>query len=763
MDSRETLPPPAGYAFGPFVVDTTRQTVWRDGTHVPLNGKSLEVLLLLLACRERVVTKDEMLRQIWPDTFVQENNLARHISTVRKALGQRPDEHDYILTVQGRGYRFVAPVETLDELPTELTSGAADQTAPPPASPIVVPPAPGANRLVSRAALAVGVGTLAVVAASVLFAFRSDLARTLAPSPRVLHQMTYGPSTQITPAWAPDGQAFAYASDVQGTFDLFVQHADGSEAVRLTSSPGQEWQPAWSPDGKWIAFRSEADGGGLFVMPSAGGSARRISTFGFAPRWSSDSTRLLFVNSQVDRPRPRAFIVGLDGQAPRPCRADLAQRLYSPTFGWHPDGHRISVAGTTRDGQWTFLTASVDGDDAVASAIPASVRTMTQSLSLRLGQFVWAASGRQILFEGRSHEAANIWRVDVDPATLAWRGELERLTTGPGADRSLSLSTDGHRLAFETVTERTRIWSLPISPLTGKVEGTGRPVTPGAAGEFDVAVSQDEQRLVYRTTMDGRQELWQVSLADGHSRRLLSDPAGVRSAPRWSPDGASLTYLISARPSGANGPARPPALAIISTSGGPERILAASITSELIPDDWSADGKSILGACRLQDTGRYGVCLVPTSSTGAPQLLVSDPDRSLRNARFSPNQQWITFTANAGNSSTSTVYVRRTVGGPMVAMTDGNAFEDKAHWSPDGRTLYFVSNRGGFLNISGRRFDSATGQPVGDVFQATAFDGIRRGLATDLSVVDVAVTNTQLFIPITERSGQIWALQDVVP
>jgi hypothetical protein len=97
----------------------------------------------------------------------------------------------------------------------------------------------------------------------------------------------------------------------------------------------------------------------------------------------------------------------------------------------------------------------------------------------------------------------------------------------------------------------------------------------------------------------------------------------------------------------------------------------------------------------------------------------------------------------------------------MTAITDGHAFEDKAHWGPDGRTLYFVSNRGAFLNVWGRRMDPDSGQPVGPLFQVTRFDGLRQAFAPDLRSVDVAVTADRLFVPVTETSSQIWILDHV--
>src|SRR5262245_49301348 len=92
-----------GFAFGSYVVDPVRRLVWEDGKLLPVTGKAFELLVFLLEHRDRVVEKDELLKAIWPDTFVQENNLVRHISTLRKALGQRADQHDCIVTVQSRG------------------------------------------------------------------------------------------------------------------------------------------------------------------------------------------------------------------------------------------------------------------------------------------------------------------------------------------------------------------------------------------------------------------------------------------------------------------------------------------------------------------------------------------------------------------------------------------------------------------------------------------------------------------------------------
>src|SRR5690349_3822945 len=99
------------YSFGPFVVDPVTRRLWRDGQLVPIPAKTFDVLVALLERRDHVVSKDDLLTRVWPDTIVNENNLARQISSLRRALGQRPDQHDFVVTVPGHGYRFVAAVQ----------------------------------------------------------------------------------------------------------------------------------------------------------------------------------------------------------------------------------------------------------------------------------------------------------------------------------------------------------------------------------------------------------------------------------------------------------------------------------------------------------------------------------------------------------------------------------------------------------------------------------------------------------------------------
>lgn len=120
------------YEFGAFRVDAVRRLLLRDGVPVPLKPKAVETLLVLLENRGRVVTKDELLRALWPDTFVEEGNLTQHISQVRKALGETPQERHYIVTVPGQGYRFVAEVIESPDAGAEAIRAEADFPGEPP-------------------------------------------------------------------------------------------------------------------------------------------------------------------------------------------------------------------------------------------------------------------------------------------------------------------------------------------------------------------------------------------------------------------------------------------------------------------------------------------------------------------------------------------------------------------------------------------------------------------------------------------------------
>lgn len=105
------------YEFGPFRIDPEKEILMRAGEAVPLQPKTFQILLVLIRHRQQVVTKDDLMKAVWPDTFVEEANLSRNVFLLRKALGESPQDHQYILTVPGRGYRFAEDVRLILQQP----------------------------------------------------------------------------------------------------------------------------------------------------------------------------------------------------------------------------------------------------------------------------------------------------------------------------------------------------------------------------------------------------------------------------------------------------------------------------------------------------------------------------------------------------------------------------------------------------------------------------------------------------------------------
>jgi len=105
------------YEFGPFRVDERERRLLRDGEVVPLTPKVFDILLVFVQNSGHILSKDEVMKLIWPDTAVEEGNLARNVSTLRKALGEGPMNHRYVETVPWRGYRFMANVHVVRDEP----------------------------------------------------------------------------------------------------------------------------------------------------------------------------------------------------------------------------------------------------------------------------------------------------------------------------------------------------------------------------------------------------------------------------------------------------------------------------------------------------------------------------------------------------------------------------------------------------------------------------------------------------------------------
>ena len=98
-----------------------------------------------------------------------------------------------------------------------------------------------------------------------------------------------------------------------------------------------------------------------------------------------------------------------------------------------------------------------------------------------------------------------------------------------------------------------------------------------------------------------------------------------------------------------------------------------------------------------------------------------------------------------------------------MPISHGKRWDDKPRWSPDGRTIYFVSDRGGFFNVWAIRFDSAKGKPVGEPFRVTSFESPELMVSDAIPKVDFSLTQNRFVLTMEQRSGSIWLLDNLGP
>jgi Tol biopolymer transport system component/DNA-binding winged helix-turn-helix (wHTH) protein len=754
-------------SFGPFDADLQTQELRKHGTRLRLPGQSFQILKLLLERKGNLVTRDELRQALWPaDTYVDfEHGVNAAVNRLREILGDSADSPHLIETLPRRGYRFIGPIRNdharspfevapSAELPFEQRGRSETQ------------PVSSRNRA-RRRAIAVAVIIFAGVSAFAVYRWR--IPRRTAVQ-RTLTRLTFDAGLQVGATWSPDGRSIAYSSDRSGKFDIWVQQVSGGNAVQITSRPGQNWQPDWSPDGKYIAFRSEQDSGGLFVVPAFGGEGleRRITTFGYFPRWSPDGLQILFQTSQSAIPS-HLYIVGLDGAAPREILKGLTPKMHVVSAAWHPDGKRISVW------RWnpgpaplpSFSTVPLTGGTPVESAISPEILKMAEVASgagiVNWGdsdfRFSWDPSGKAIYFERTFHGAKNIWRMSVDHQTLR-AAAVERMTTGPGFDTELSLSPDGKKLAFTGGSHLIRTWLFPFDSAHGRITGTGQPASSPGVQSWRPVLSPDGKQLAFCGFRAGQWDLWTKLLPDG-PEKSVGDDGYTRDLPQWSPDGTHLAYL---REDSTNSTRQ---LMLWSNKTRDEEPLAPPTKSYPYPYDWSPDGKWLLTSQVKNDGSNDDIWLVPLASRPnaqhAARRIISSPIYDLYEGHISPNSQWIVFETikNQSTGNQSAIYASSAAGGPWIPVTDGSHWDDKPHWSPDGKTIYFLTERDGFFNVWGIRFDPDKGAVSGQPFQVTSFSTAAQMIAKTIPTVGLSIAKDRLAVTVAQASGNIWILDNL--
>jgi len=238
--------------FGNFEVDLRSGELRKAGAKLKLGGQPFQVLSILLERPGEVVTREELQKQLWPDTFVDvDHSLNTAVNKIREVLGDSAENPRFVETLPRRGYRFIAPVEG---------NGVAT-----PLAPLATTRESGFRRWALRSAILVGAIVLLAAAGILIYRKLHDSAPA---AQRLLTRLTFDEGLQVGTTWSPDSRFIAYSSNRGGKFDIWVQQVSGGDPVQITREAGQNWQPDWSPDGKYIAYRSEAGDGGLFIVPA---------------------------------------------------------------------------------------------------------------------------------------------------------------------------------------------------------------------------------------------------------------------------------------------------------------------------------------------------------------------------------------------------------------------------------------------------------------------------------------------------------------
>ena len=334
------------YEFGPFRVDPQKRLLLQDGQPVPLTGKAFDILLALLECHGEILTKDELIGRVWPDTVVEEGNLGRNISSLRKALDESPDEHRYIVTLARRGYRFVADVrERWEE--NGIATGPAEVKPFPAPGVGALPPAGTSPRHWLRWNMVASIALLAVLTlfGVVVVAYRWARGRGPTALEPTLRQLTANPTENWVncAAISPDGKYLAFL-DRTG---LYVRSIDSGETHPIAVPP--EWNRnvitglRWFPDGgKLIASVRAADGYDIWAITTVGQAAPRlIQRGGLWPAISPDGRSIVFQNGDIQQRGKDLWVAGIHGESPRKLLAAAdGEKALSPV--WSPDGRWIA-------------------------------------------------------------------------------------------------------------------------------------------------------------------------------------------------------------------------------------------------------------------------------------------------------------------------------------------------------------------------------------------------------------------------------------
>src|SRR5579862_9052078 len=724
----------AVYVFGPYLHKTTVITINRNIVPIANTPKAFDTLLYLVSNAGRTIGRDELIRAVWPDTFVEDGNLNYNISQIRKALGEYAPGVPYIQTLPKQGYRFIAQVRALD-------NGVVEQSSNPPHT----------SQRKQRGWMRVAFIFIPLAATAITAGFLlrpGDAMRGTSGLVRV----TSDSGLTMTPALSPDGTLIAYASDRsgEGHLDIWIQQVGGGEALRLTRGAADGYAPSFSPDSRTIAFRSERDDGGIYVVSALGGESRKIASQGRRPRFSPDGKWIAYwigadpgdaSSSFLPPGTGKIYILPSAGGTPQELRSDFAAAGYPI---WAPDSRHLLFLGN-RDPRAFTLESAIDWwitplDDGPAVATGAHVAFRKAGFpTVSQAPEAWTADGTGVLMSATLADTKNIWRVPISARNWRVTDVPQRLTSGTAVD--VQPSTTGDRLVFSSLHGNLDVWSMRVDANRARPSPGLDQLTRDAFAHSYPAVSPDGTKLAFSSRRSGNRDIWVRDLRTA-KETAVSIPPGPSFNPHFSPDGKTLLYRPAEKQT-SNG------YAVSLAAGGTERIC-----EDCSDYSWASDKTKLL----LLGTSPARISVLDLASKRRTALL-NHPYYLLWNPRFSPDDRWVSFNATIPGRSRIFVAPFGNTGlvpeSEWVAITDAG-WNDKPRWSPDGKILYFVAERDGYRCIWAQRLD-ARKHPLGKAIPIFHAHDARRSLANvGVGDLSLSVVDNKIVFNMSERTGNLW-------
>lgn len=655
-----SLQPNHFYEFGPFRLDVAERLLLRDGEVVSLTPKDLDLLLALVAQHGRLLGKDELLKAVWPDTFVEEGNLSWHVSHLRKALGEGENGEHYIETVPKRGYRFVADLKEFFEEDVEQEEE------------IKVAPLTETNKITGTQALpppklrrrrrwfVYAVLLLASSAAVWLIIYRLT-ARAPAAALRIT-PVTSFQGFEYQPALSPDGAQVAFVWDrEQGDRgDIWIRLVDAGTPLQLTAGLADDSHPVWSPDGRHIAFlRRAAFGGGVYLVPALGGPEVKLGEA--APKndcrsldWSPDGKLLAATDRNSPQEPFSIYLISKESGGKSKLTTPPAQSLGDGGLAFSPEGKTLAFIRTIGIGIDDIYLTPVGGGEP---------RRLTADNRLIHG-LTWTADGREIVFSSNRGRTFGLWSVAVsggDPRPFVTVGQN---VFHPSAARGRD------HLVYVQEAADANIWQIAVPGSTGRAKSPVKLISSTQI-ESGPQYSPDGKRIVFASDQSGSDEIWVYEVESRHVAQLTFFGGPMTGTPRWSPDGARIVFGSTA--SGQTD------IYVMSAAGGAARRLTEEPAEDVRPS-WSHDGRWIyFGSNR---SGDWQVWKAPAEGGQAAQVT----RQGGREALESPDGKFVYYAKSSGGMGS--IWRISVEGGEETRVLDQAS---QGNWALLKQGIYFVT------------------------------------------------------------------------